>query len=113
MDETYIVDTDLSKGGGQARRRGLPPEALYRHRHRRVQEPGRGRIRSQEAQLAAREEGHGRQDGARVAANPRPRAGPRRAGQGRPARERSAQGQCKRPDLPGADGDGERPVLLA
>lgn len=93
--------------------RPIPPEALYRRRHRRAQEPGRGRIRSQEAQLAAREEGHGQQDGARVAADPRPQAGTQRAGQGRPARERSAQGQCKRPDLPRADGDGERPVPLA
>lgn len=27
--------------------------------------------------------------------------------------ERGAQGRCKQPGLPGADGDGERPVLLA
>lgn len=60
-----------------------------------------------------REEGHWRQDSARVAAHPRPRAGPRRAGQGWRVRERGAQGRCKRPGLPGADGDGERPALLA
>ena len=31
----------------------------------------------------------------------------------RGARERGAQGRCERPDLPGADGDSERPVLMA
>lgn len=28
MDETHIIDTDLSKGSGQARRRGLPLQKL-------------------------------------------------------------------------------------
>lgn len=28
MDETYIIDTDISKGGGQARRRSLPLQKL-------------------------------------------------------------------------------------
>lgn len=50
---------------------------------------------------------------ARVAANPRPGEDAQRVGQGRRARERGTQGQRERPGLPGADGDGERPVLLA
>lgn len=86
---------------------------MHLRRHRHPQEPRRGSLRPQEAQLGAREEGHGRQDSARVAAYPRPRAGARRAGQGRRARERGTQGRRVRPGLPGADGDGERPVLLA
>lgn len=60
-----------------------------------------------------RKEGHGQLNVARVAAHPRPRAGAQRVGQGRRARERGTQGRRKRPGLPGADGDGERPVLLA
>lgn len=65
------------------------------------------------SQLGAREESHGRQDSARVAAHPRPRAGARRAGQGGRSRQRGAQGRCERSGLPGADGDGERPALVA
>lgn len=42
-----------------------------------------------------------------------PQAGVRRAGQGRRTRERGARGRRQRPGLPGADGDGERPVPLA
>ena len=80
---------------------------------RNPQEPGRGRLRPREAQLGAHEESHGRQDSARVAAHQRPRAGALRAGQGGRSRQRGAQGGRQRPGLPGADGDGERPVLVA
>lgn len=93
--------------------RPVPPEAGHLRRHRRPQEPRCGRLRPREAQLGAREEGHGRQDSARVAAHPRPRAGPRHAGQGERSREQGAQGPRERPGQPGPDGDGERPVLLS
>lgn len=59
--------------------RPVPPEAVHLRRHRRPQEPGRGSLRPREAQLGAREEGHGRKDSARVAAHPRHRAGAWRA----------------------------------
>ena len=80
---------------------------------RNPQEPGLDRLRPREAMLSAREESHGRQDSAHVAAHPRPRAGARRAGQGGRSRQRGAQGGRQRPGLPGADGDVERPLLVA
>ena len=46
-----------------------------------------------------RNEGHGQLRVVRVSTHPRPRAGPRRVGQGRPTRERGAQGRCERPVL--------------
>ena len=56
VDEFCVNDTDLSKGYGQARKRGLPlPEAMHLRRHRPPQEPSRGRLRPREAQLGARE----------------------------------------------------------
>lgn len=63
--------------------------------------------------LGARKEGHGQLNVARAAAHPRPGEGAQRAGHERGARERGAQGRRERPGLPGADEDGERPVLLA
>lgn len=91
VDGAYVNDADLSKGYRQARKRSLsPPEAVHLRRHRHPQEPGRGRLRPRKARLDAREEGHGRQDSPRVATHPRPRAGPRRAGQGGRVRERGA-----------------------
>lgn len=88
VDETYVNDTDLSRGYGQARKRGLSRQKLCTcvaidiHKNP-------------------------------VTAHPRPGENPRRAGQGRRTRERGALVRRERPGLPGADGDGERPVLLA
>ena len=45
VDETYINDTDLSKGYGQARKRGpFPKEVLHLRRYRRAQDPVRGHL---------------------------------------------------------------------
>lgn len=82
-------------------------------RHRCPEEPRRGRPRPREAQLGACKEGHGQLNVARVAAHPRPGEGAQHVGQGRRARERGTQKRRERPGLPGADGNGERPVLQA
>lgn len=66
---------------------------------RNPQEPGRCRLRPREAQLGACKESHGRQDSARDAAHPRPRAGARRSDQGGRSRQRGAQGGHQRPGL--------------
>ena len=113
VDETYVNDTDLSRGYGQARKRGLSRQKLWIcvaidiHKNPVAIACGHGKPSSALVRKAMG------QESARVAVRPWPGAGPRRAGQGRRARERGAQGRCERPGLPGADGDGERPVLLA
>ena len=101
VNETYIIDTDLSRGYRQARKRGLSRQklcicvAIDIHKN-----------------PVAVVCGHGQLDVARVAAHPRPGAGVQHVGQGRRAREQVTRDRCERPGLPEADGDSERPVIL-
>lgn len=114
VDETYINDTDLSKGYGQARKRGMSRQkpcicvAIDVHKNPVTVVCGQGKPSSARVWNAM---------GGRIAPGSLLihglERGPRRAGQGRRARERGAQGRCERPGLSGADGDGERPVLQA
>lgn len=73
------------RAGAQAR--PVPPGAVHLRRHRRPQESRRGRLWPREAQLSAREEGHGREDSAWGAADSRPGEGFQRAGQERRTRQ--------------------------
>lgn len=77
VDETYINDTNLSKGYRQARKRGLSRQkpcicvAIDIHKNPVAVVCGHGKPRSPCVRKAV-----GGQDGARLAADTRPRAGP-------------------------------------
>ena len=61
VDESYINDTDLSKGYGQARKHGLSRQKLLHLRGNRTpRESCRGRLRPRKAKIGVREEGRGR-----------------------------------------------------
>lgn len=84
VDETYINDTDFSKGYRQARKRGLSRQilcicvAIDVRKNPVAVVCGHGKPSS--ARLRG---GHRRQDSARGAADPRPRVGAQHAGHGR------------------------------
>lgn len=114
IDETYVNPhrpASWVRRGEEAR--AVPPEGLHSGRHRRAQEPGRRGVRPRKAQLG---EGAG---GARRAyrrgepGRPRQGEGARRADPRVGLRRGGAQGRRQRPGLPGADGHGEQPLLLA
>ncbi len=113
IDETHINDTDLSKGYGQACKRGLSRQKPYVCVANDVHENpvavvcGRGKPSSTRVRKAM---------GVRIAPGS-PLIHDLERAHGALVKERASsevhRGGRQRPGLPGADGDGERPVLVA
>lgn len=113
VNETYIIDTDLSRGYRQARKRGLSRQklcicvAIDIHKNPVAVVCGHGKPSSARVRKAM---------GSWMSPGSLPLRDLERAYntlvRGRRARERVTRDRCERPGLPEADGDSERPVIL-
>lgn len=113
LDETYVNDTDLSHGYGEARKRGLSKQkvciavAIDVHKNPVAVVIGHGKPssrRMEEGMLPRYRAGvpHGPRPG-EVARRPHPEGG---------ADRRGAQGRRARPGVPRGHADGEQPLLV-